>query len=107
MMEEKKEITLKEMLVLMDVRAHPDGRPMVHSFKFVMKDGRLRFFPQALVCGAGRMDNKAYRVRGLQPCDCKGWPEDHVHPVRIHNIIEFDGRRVVYTLKRIEDGDSV
>lgn len=106
-MKEKKEITQREMLALMDVRTHPDGRPVVHSFKFVMQDGRLRFFPQALVCGAGRMDNKAYRVRGLQPCDCKGWPEDHVHPVRINNIIEFDGQRVVYTLKPIGDGDSV
>ncbi len=102
-----KEITLKEVLALMDIRSHPDGRPVIHSYKFVLQDGRLRFFPQAIVCGAGRMDNKAYRVRGLQPCDCKGWPEDHVHPVRIHNIIEFDGQRVVYTLIPHKDGDSI
>lgn len=94
----KKTIAWNKMIQLLDVRSHPDGRPMIYSVKFVQKDGKLRFFPQCTVCGAGKMDNKLYRMRGFQPCDCKGFPEDHVYAVRIDNIIEFNGCKVEYTI---------
>lgn len=100
-------ITFFEMLQLIDVRSHPDGRPMIYSVKFVQKDGKLRFFPQAIICGAGRMNNKAYRVRGFQPCDCKGFPEGHVYPVNIDKILEFCGRRVVYTKNELSHANTV
>ncbi len=100
-------ITQREMLQLLDVRYHPNGKPMIYSVKFVQLDGKLRFFPQAIVCGAGKMHNKAYRMRGFQPCDCKGFPEDHVYPVRINNILEFNGRRVIFTKNELKDADTV
>lgn len=87
-------ISRKEMLADMDVRTWPDGRRRVVSVKYVEQGGKLRFFPQCTVGGAGRMNNKQWRVRGFTPCDCKGQPEDHVHPVRIFNIVEYNGRRV-------------
>lgn len=100
-------ITQREMLQLLDVRYHPNGKPMIYSVKFVQLDGKLRFFPQAVVCGAGKMHNKAYRMRGFQPCDCKGFPEDHVYPVHINNILEFNGRRVIFTKNELKNADTV
>lgn len=100
-------IPFKEMLQMLDIRSHPDGRPMIYSVKFVQKNGKLRFFPQAIVCGAGRMNNKAFRVRGFQPCDCKGFPEDHVYPVIIDNILEFCGRKVAYTKNELNHADPI
>ncbi len=93
-MAEKEIVTRREMLADMDVRTWPDGRRRVVSVKYVEQGGKLRFFPQCTVGGAGRMNNKQWRVRGFTPCDCKGNPEDHVHPVRIFNIVEYNGRRV-------------
>lgn len=97
MMEKKQKepITRKQMLEMLDIRRTPEGRPIVYSAKFVEASGKLRFFPQCIVCGAGRMNMKQQRVRGLQPCDCKGQPEGHVYPVRIDNILEFNGHKVV------------
>lgn len=95
---QKEPITRQQMLQMLDIRQTPEGRPIVYSAKFVEASGKLRFFPQCIVCGAGRMNIKQQRVRGLQPCDCKGNPEGHVYPVRIDNILEFNGHKVVCSL---------
>ena len=68
-MEQKKEpIYRSRVLDEMDVRTFPDGRKRIFSIKFVTKEGRLVYFPQAYACGAGRMNNKVFRVRGVQAC---------------------------------------
>ena len=64
------------MLDDLDIRTLPDGRKRIFSIKFVTKEGKLRFVPQAYACGAGKMNNKQYRLRGIQPCDCKGTKTD-------------------------------
>lgn len=97
-MSNSKVITRRNMLRLMDVRFKPDGKPYVFSAKFVQVDGKLRYFPQCLVSGAGKFNTADARMRGLTPCDCQGHPEDHTHAVRIDNIIEFNGSRVVTVL---------
>ena len=89
-------ITRNQVLDELDIRTLPDGRKRIFSIKFVTAEGKLVFFPQAYACGAGRMNNKQYRVRGIQPCDCKGIPELHVYPMRIDNIITYNGKRVVF-----------
>lgn len=89
-------IRRNQVLDELDIRMLPDGRKRIFSIKFVTAEGKLVFFPQAYACGAGRMNNKQYRVRGIQPCDCKGNPELHVYPVRIDNIIAYNGKRVVF-----------
>lgn len=94
----KKVITRRNMLHMMDVRFKPNGIPMVYSAKFVQVDGKLRYFPQCTVSGAGKFNSSENRMRGLTPCDCAGNPEDHTHAVRIDNIIEFNGHRVVSVL---------
>lgn len=89
-------ILRNDMLQELDIRTLPDGRKRIFSIKFVTSEGKLVFFPQAYACGAGRMNNKAYRVRGIQPCDCKGNPELHVYPVNINSIIAYNGKQVVF-----------
>lgn len=88
-------MTRREMLADMDIRTLPDGQRRVVSVKYIDKTGKLRFFPQATVGGAGRMNNQQWRVRGFTPCDCKGNAEDHVHPVGIYNIIMYNGRKII------------
>ncbi len=92
----EKTITRQQMLDELDIRQLPDGRKRIFSVKFVTAEGKLRFFPQAYACGAGKMNNKVYRLRGIQPCDCQGVPEKgmHVYPVRINNIIMYNGKKV-------------
>ena len=90
-----KTIKRKTMLNELDIRTNPNGSRRIFSIKFVTKAGKLIFVPQAFACGAGKMDNKQFRVRGIQPCDCKGNPESHVYPVRIFNIIQYNSMRVV------------
>ena len=89
-------IYFREMIDLLDVRTHPNGKKVIHSIKYVDKSGKLRFIPQCYVCGAGRMDNKLYRMRGIQPCCSSGNPEGHILPVRIRSIVYFNHKEVEY-----------
>lgn len=93
---QKKTIYRRQVLDELDVRTLPDGRKRIFSIKFVTAEGKLIYFPQAYACGAGRMNNKVFRVRGVQACDCQGNPEPgiHVYPVRIHNIVQYNGHPV-------------
>lgn len=96
-MENQKEpIYRRQVLDELDVRTHPDGRKRIFSIKFVTAEGKLIYFPKAYACGAGRMNNKVFRVRGVQACDCLGNPEPgiHVYPVKIYNIIQYNGHPV-------------
>lgn len=94
----KRDETVRRSQVLdeLDIRVLPDGRKRVFSIKFVTKEGKLYYFPRAFSCGAGRMNQREYRMVGIRPCDCQGNPEGHVTPVVIDNILQFDGRRVVF-----------
>lgn len=79
--------TIRRNLALadMDIRTDERGRRRIFSIKFVSKEGKVYFMPQAYACGAGRMNMKEYQLRGVQPCDCKGNPEGHPYPVDIYN----------------------
>ncbi len=83
------------MLADLDIRFTKDGRRRIFSIKFVTKAGKLYFVPQAYCCGAGKMNMKAYRLRGVQPCDCNGNPEGHVYPVNIDTILEYNKMKVI------------
>ena len=84
------------MLNELDIRTNPNGTRRIFSIKFVTKEGKLIFVPQAYACGAGKMNNKQIRVSGVQPCDCQGNTESHVYPVRSDNIIQYNSKRVVF-----------
>lgn len=83
------------MLKLLSIRETPDGKPHIFSVKFWDKNGVIRFFPSAVSCGAGKMDNYRNRMRGVQPCCASGNPEGHPYPVSIDRFFEFNGMRVV------------
>ena len=88
----------------MDIRYDLTGKRRTFSIKFVAATGKLYYFPKAFACGCGGIDMKAARVRGVQPCDCKGNPEGHVYPVKIDNIIEYQGKKVTFSN---ENGNSI
>ncbi len=83
------------MLQELDIRTMPNGMKRIFSIKFLTSDGKVYFFPQAFAGGAGRMNMKLARVRGIQPCDCKGTPEGHRYPVGIDRILEYNKMKVV------------
>ncbi len=92
---EKGEITRTEVLAEMDIREKPDGTKRFFSMKFVgFKNGKIYFIPKAYACGAGKMNMKQMRKRGIQPCDCNGNPEGHIYPVDIDLILEYNGQIV-------------
>ena len=90
-------ISRNTMIRDLDIRYLPGSRRRIFSIKFVTIDGRLKFIPMAYACGAGKMNMKANRMRGICPGDAQGNAEDHVYPVRIDNIIWYNGMPVVFT----------
>lgn len=52
--------TIRRNLALadMDIRRDERGNRRVFSIKFVSKEGKVYFIPQAYACGAGRMNMK-------------------------------------------------
>lgn len=94
-MKEIKTISRKLALADMDIRSDERGRRRIFSIKFISRAGKLYFFPQAYACGAGKMNMKAQRIRGVQPCDCSGTPEGHPYPVDIDLIVEYNRMKIV------------
>lgn len=90
-----KQIRRNLMLADMDIRTNKDGTRRIFSIKFITGEGKMYFIPQAYVCGAGKMNMKQYRLRGIQPCDCKGNPEGHLYPVNIDRILEYNKMKVI------------
>lgn len=99
----KEKILRNTALADMDIRYAMDGKRRTFSIKFVSMTGKLYFFPNAFACGCKGMDMKTNRVRGVQPCDCKGEPEGHVYPVKIDNIVEFKGKQITF----YKDGNTI
>ncbi len=93
-MNSKETIYANTMLADLDIRYDRFGNQRLFSVKFCTLDGKLYFVPQAYATGCKGMDMKKVRYRGIQPCDCKGHPEGHVIPVKITNIMEYNGRIV-------------
>ena len=88
------EIPAQVMLDDMDVRYDRYGKRRYFSIKFVSLKGKVYYVPKAFAQGAGKMDNKTYRMRGIQPCCESGNPEGHAYAVRITNILEYNGHPV-------------
>jgi hypothetical protein len=90
----KKIMDARTMLADMDIRTDKYGHRRMFSVKLITTKGKLYFLPQAYACGVANMDMKKYRYRGVQPCDCKANPEGHLIPVKITNIIEYNGYKI-------------
>lgn len=77
-----------------DIKETPKGKRVIFSIKFVNKAGELVFLPRAIASGLP-WEVAANRQRGVMPVDPKGEKTGHVYPVRIDNIIEWNGKRVI------------
>ena len=82
------------MLREYDVKETPGGKQVVFSLKFVKKNGELVFLPRAVATGLP-WDVKRSRQRGVMPIDATGEKAGHIYPVRIDNITEWNGKRVI------------
>lgn len=82
------------MLKELDIRWLPNGNRYIFSIKFSDKQGFLHFFPYAIVRGL-RYDVREARQRGIQPCDEKGNPIDHVYPAGIDAITQYNKMEVI------------
>ena len=76
-----------------DIKETPQGRRVVFSIKFVTRSGELVFLPRAIASGLP-WNVAENRQRGVMPVDQSGEKTSHVYPVRIDNIIEWNGKRV-------------
>lgn len=79
----------------MDVRFDEANNRRFFSIKFVTKQGVLLYFPKCYSCGAGKMNNRRYRLRGIQPVDSEGKNFGHVYPVMIDSILFYNGHKVI------------
>ena len=86
----RRNMVLKEF----DIKWLPNGRRRLFSIKFVDKKGQVRFFPIAC-CRGLRYDMSEHRQRAIQPCDEKGEPIDHVYPVGIDAITQYNQMEVI------------
>lgn len=86
-------IALNVVLAEMDVALSPEGKIIVFSIAFVKKDGEIVYHPKARRSGVN-LDMKRNAMRGVQACDSKGKPIGHPTPVKIWNIVEFNGKKV-------------
>ena len=79
----------------MDIRWWPDGSRNVFSVKFVTKTGEIRYFPHAYSSGAGRMNNRLHRVKGIVPCDSHGNAIGHPYPVNIDALLMYNNMKII------------
>lgn len=77
-----------------DIKEAPRGDRVVFSIKFVTRSGELVFLPRAIAAGLP-WNMAVNRQRGVMPVDSKGEKTGHIYPVRIDNIIEWNGNRVI------------
>ena len=83
-------MVLKEL----DIKWDPYGNRRVFSIKFVTLSGKIHFFPMAC-CRGLRYDVHEARQRGIQPCDERGNLIDHVYPVGIDAITQYNQMEVI------------
>lgn len=86
-------IQLQQVLQEMNFAVTPDGKISVFSIAFVKKNGELVYHPKAKRSGVN-MDMKKNAMRGIQACDRNGKAIGHPTPVKIWNIVEFNGKKV-------------
>jgi len=77
-----------------DIKTTPGGDQVVHSLKFIKKNGELVFFPRAIACGLN-VNMKDNRLRGFLPIDEKGNKIGHPTSVNIDSIIQWNGKKII------------
>jgi len=83
-----------DMLREYDIKSDPQGRQVSFSIRFIKINGESVFLPRAIATGL-KMNVAANRMRGLRPVNSKLDPIAHIYPVRIDNIVEWNGKQVI------------
>ncbi len=83
-----------DMLREFDVKETPGGKQVVFSIAFITAGGERVFLPRAVATGVNCSDMKARRLRGVVAVDLKGDKVGHIYPVRINNIVKWNGKTV-------------
>lgn len=86
-------IKLQVVLADMDEKTLPDGKQKVFSIKFVKQNGELVYVNRAVRCGLN-MNMKRNAFRGILRVDKELEKLGHHTPVKIWNIIEYNGIKV-------------
>lgn len=77
-----------------DIKSDPKGRQVVFSIRFVKINGESVFLPRAVATGLN-WNVAESRMRGIRPVNSMLDPIGHIYPVRIDNITEWNGKRVI------------
>lgn len=77
-----------------DIKEDNRGKQVVFSIRFVKVNGESVFLPRAVATGLN-MNVSESRMRGVRPVDPKGDKTGHIYPVRIDNILEWNGNKVI------------
>jgi len=85
----RRNLALKEY----EIKETPEGKQFSFSIKFVKKNGELVFIPRAVAAGLP-FNGKNNRMRGAIPVDNENNASDHVTPVHIDGIIEWNGKKI-------------
>ena len=83
-----------DMLREYDIKTNPQGNQITFSIRFIKIDGESVFLPRAIATGLN-MNVSENRMRGVRPVSSFLDPIGHIYPVRIDNIIEWNGKQVI------------
>jgi hypothetical protein len=89
-------IKLSAALADLDSKLTPSGKPITFSIKFIKKDGELVFIRKSIKVGLARMNLLENAFRGVVAVDDQNDWIGHPTPVKIWNIIEYNGFKVTY-----------
>ena len=82
-----------DMLREYDIKSDPQGHQITFSIRFIKLNGESVFLPRAIATGL-KMNVAANRMRGIRPVNSKLDHIGHIYPVRIDNIVEWNGKQV-------------
>lgn len=88
------EIKLSIVLRELDEKILPDGRQKTFSIKFIKQNGEIVYYPRCVSVGLSA-NLKKNSLRGVRLVDRNFDPLDHITPVYIWSILEFNGNPVI------------
>ncbi len=82
------------MLREYDIKSDPKGKQIPFAIRFIKINGESVFLPRAIATGLNWNVSES-RMRGIRPVNSELDPIGHIYPIRIDNIIEWNGKRVI------------
>jgi hypothetical protein len=77
-----------------DIKSDTKGKQIAFSIRFIKINGESVFLPRAVATGLN-LNVSESRMRGMRPVNSELDPIGHIYPVRIDNITEWNGKRVI------------